>query len=64
MASEAYELLKLCQDFIKEQKITCPETVFQCDWVIENAYEFIEQICEIVGYADEEDEIDNEEEEE
>jgi hypothetical protein len=64
MASEAYELLKLCEEFIKEQRITCAETVYQTDRVIENAYEFIEQICEIVGYADEQDEESDEEDEE
>jgi predicted GNAT family N-acyltransferase len=63
MASEAYELLKLCQDFIKEQKICCAEDVYQTDSIIENAYEFIEQICEIVGYAEEEEDNDEEEEE-
>lgn len=63
MASEAYELLKLCQEFIEEQRIECAEDVYQSDCVIENAYEFIEQICEIVGYAEPKDEELEEDEE-
>ena len=46
----------LCAKFIDEQRITCPEAVYQTDRVIENAYQFIEQVCELVGYKDEEDE--------
>ncbi len=53
------ELWKVCEDFILKQKIECPETIHQCDWVIENAYEFIEDICDIIGY-DEYDEDDEE----
>ena len=44
-------LWALCQKFIEDQSISCPETVYQMDHVIQNAYEFLEQICEIVGYA-------------
>ena len=43
-------MLALCEKFIREQEISCPECVCQCDWVITNAYEFIENICTIVGY--------------
>jgi GTP-dependent phosphoenolpyruvate carboxykinase len=40
-----------CVKFIQSQRITCAETVYQSDRVIVNAYEFIEGVCEIVGYA-------------
>lgn len=53
------KLLKLCQDFIKEQEIRCGEDVYQSDRVIENAYEFIKSVCEIVGYHKDEDEAQN-----
>jgi hypothetical protein len=43
-------LLEHCQAFIRDQEIGCPETIHQCDWVIENAYEFIQGVCDIVGY--------------
>lgn len=49
------ELFAMCQNFIKEQRISFPETIYQTDWVIENAYEFIERVCNIVGYLQEED---------
>lgn len=38
--------------FVDEQGITCAEAIYQTDRVIENAYEFIERLCEFVGYAD------------
>ena len=45
------KLWNLCIKFIEEQEISCPETIYQTDWVIENAYEFIEDICNEVGYV-------------
>lgn len=45
------KLWTLCEDFIKENEITCPETISQTDRVIENAYEFIDEICKILGYV-------------
>lgn len=47
------ELFNLCQDFIRDNKIRCAEDIYQKDRVIENAYNFIEEICEIVGYHEE-----------
>jgi hypothetical protein len=47
------ELEAFCRDFIDAQRITCAETIYQTDRVIENAYEFIEGICERLGYFDE-----------
>lgn len=46
------ELLNLCMRFIEDNKISCPETIYQSDRVIENAYEFIHEICELVGYSE------------
>ena len=43
-------LLELCQKFVRDNGISCPEAIYQTDRVIENAYEFIEAICELVGY--------------
>lgn len=43
-------LLAEVKTFVKEQRISCPETIYQTDRVIENAYEFIEKLCDIVGY--------------
>ena len=60
IASDA-DLKRACRGFIDHNRIGCPETIYQSDRVIENAYEFIEQICEIVGYHVDDD-IDNNEE--
>lgn len=53
------ELLEATKQFMNAQKITCEETIYQSDRVIENAYDFIAELCEIVGYPDE-DEADEE----
>lgn len=45
----------IVKNFIKQNKIYCPETIYQSDMVIQNAYEFIEQLCDNVGYYDEEE---------
>jgi len=45
-------LWSLCERFIDENNISCVESVFQCDHVIVNAYNFIADICEIVGFSE------------
>lgn len=52
------ELFKAVTDFMKEQNITCPETIFQCDWVSENSLKFIAKLCDIVGYPNDEENED------
>lgn len=49
------DLELFCREFIQKQRISCAETVYQTDRVIENAYEFIEGICERVGYHEGDD---------
>jgi len=44
------ELMELCRNFIIDNKISCSESIYQCDCVNENACELIEKICNIVGY--------------
>lgn len=51
---KAERLLSVCREFIEEQRISCGEDIYQSDRVIENAYGFIESICEIVGYKESE----------
>ena len=48
-------LYALCKRFIDDNGITCPETIYQTDRVVLNALEFIEHVCENVGYARVED---------
>jgi hypothetical protein len=50
LISQKQQLLNLCKQFIEANRIECPETIYQCDWASENALEFIENICDIIGY--------------
>ena len=43
-------LWEVCERFIKDQEVGHPETIYQCDRVIENAYDFIYNVCNVVGY--------------
>lgn len=57
-------LFEVCRAFIEKQEIACIETIYQCDWVIENAHDFIADVCEAIGYwkdPDEEEEDDESE---
>lgn len=52
------QLLKLwevVQSFVEEQEIRSAESIYQCDRVMENAYEFIEECCDVVGYHEDEE---------
>lgn len=44
------KLLDYCKKYIDDQSIGSSECIYQNDNVILSAYEFIEGICEIVGY--------------
>ena len=48
-------LFDLCAKWVQKMEITCPEAVYGCDRVAEEAATFIEQICKIVGYYEYED---------
>lgn len=50
------KLKAIVQNFVIAQNIYCAETIYQTDRVIENAYEFIEDLVEIVGYLPDDDE--------
>lgn len=49
-------LWNIVKNYIEEQRIICSETIYQCDHVIENSYEFIEDCCDVVGYFEDEEE--------
>lgn len=53
---EMAALWALCMEFVEQQRISCPEAIYQTDRVIENAYDFVADVCERVGYFKEEDE--------
>jgi hypothetical protein len=49
-------LINVVCDFVDTNRITCAEAVYQNDDVITHAYSFIERLCNIVGYyQDQED---------
>jgi hypothetical protein len=50
------ELFDVCKDFIKDNKIVCGEDIYQRDSIEANALDLIEQICDLIGYYEEEDE--------
>lgn len=45
------ELLARVKKFMMDNKVSCEETIYQCDWVIENAYEFIADLYNIIEPA-------------
>lgn len=50
------ELEREVRAFVKKHGITCPETIYQQDSVIIDAYEFIERLVDFVGYEELEEE--------
>ena len=44
------KLYETCKSFVDEQNIYCSESIYQTDRVMENAYDLIEKLCDIVGY--------------
>lgn len=53
-ACKRKQVYEICEKFIKDNHISCAETIYQTDWVIENAYNFIEDVCNVVGYYSDE----------
>lgn len=51
MNDQKDRLFVLCEQFIQDQDIICAESIYQTDRVIENALDFIHEVCLIVGYA-------------
>ncbi len=52
------KLYQIVEKFIDSNDIYCAETIFQTDRVIEGAYDFIYELCNVMGYKDVEDEDD------
>jgi hypothetical protein len=42
------ELFERVEKFMIDNRVTCEETIHQCDRVIENAYEFMEDLFNII----------------
>ena len=52
------ELFDLCKDFIRESEISCPETIYDRDSLQLQCLELLEQICDLIGYHEDEEELD------
>lgn len=44
------QLFDLCKKYCDDHEISCAEMIYDTDDIITDAYEFIEKICDIVGY--------------
>ena len=50
---EVFELIRLrdlCREFINENKVDGSEQARAISWGRTNTYQFIESICELIGY--------------
>jgi len=54
--SKEHKLEEIVRKFVEEYRISCPETIHQTDRVIENAYQLIEELVDVVGYYEDSDE--------
>lgn len=53
MADDPRNILwDLCKKFVEDNGIFHPEQVYQSDRIIERSYRFVEEICNVVGYAE------------
>jgi hypothetical protein len=50
MIERTKQLWHVCRSYIEDLEITCPEAIYQKDGITQTSLEFVEQICEIVGY--------------
>lgn len=57
------ELFDLCKDFIRENEISCSEQIYDRDSLQLQCLELLEQICDLIGYHEDEEELDFEDEE-
>jgi hypothetical protein len=56
------ELFDLCKDFIRENEITSSDSLYDRDSLQLQALELLEQICDLIGYHEDEEELGFEEE--
>lgn len=45
-------LLAAARQYISDTRIFCAESIYQTDRVAETSIEFVEEVCNIVGYLD------------
>jgi hypothetical protein len=49
-AKKQKELYNFCLKFVEDNEIGCSEVIYQSDRIVERSLEFIESVCNIVGY--------------
>lgn len=49
-------LWRICANFIEKHEIGCAESIYQRDRIAENVLQLLEDICDEVGYTEDEDE--------
>jgi hypothetical protein len=47
------QLSEIVKEFVARHRLSCAESIYQTDGAIEAAYEFIERLCDVVGYYQE-----------
>ena len=50
--SKEKKLKAIVETFVEKHGISCPESIYQCDRVIEDACQLIEELCNVVGYKE------------
>lgn len=50
LAEKKDQLWEHCKKVIEAQQIDCSEHIYQSDRVIDNAFVFLDVICDIVGF--------------
>lgn len=54
LPQQTLQLHDIVSQFVKQHNITCAESIYQKDSIAENSLYLIEQLIEVVGYADSE----------
>jgi len=52
------ELFDLCKEFVTENEISCSEDLYDRDSLQLQALELLEQICDLIGYYEIEEELE------
>lgn len=46
------ELYRLCKAWIDKNKVSCPEHIWQMDFMVAESQNLAENICNLIGYYD------------
>lgn len=56
------ELFDICKDFIRENQISCSDSIYDRDSLQLQALDLLEQICDLIGYYEPEEELEYDDE--